>query len=649
LLVNLPKQDAGLYENCILDISVGYVYDKNGNRIASPVQWTAYVDQNPVIWSNKAQSLSIVSGEGATFTVDVVNKSGLNKNFNINGLPAWLIASPDLGTLQPNSSITITFTVNNGLNVGSYSQCINLTTDYGYDEKLQVDINVKTQSPQWSVDVSKYQYMMNVFGKLSIDGVIATNENTLLAAFVNGDCRGVTNLKYLSNFDITEAMLSIYSNSDQGETIELRIWDASTGKTYTNITPVYTFVSDKVFGMPDNPQLISCDNTLLNTYTLGSGWNWISVNVKNATSNSVNNLFGTIGSEGDEIKSQKKGFDMFSKLAGWSGTLDTTSGINAAEMYKLKLTKAGVVSLGGKPVSATTTTLPISKGWNWIGFVPQYNITVNEALASYGPVKGDIIKSQKAFSMFYTGIGWIGSLTVLEPGKGYMLQSANASSLVYPEVGLLKSAIEQTDEQAPKMLAYAGGQAQSNTTVLAQLADETIDVQGKVLAAYNENTCVGFASSVTSPSGKSLFFITADESSTLKFALVDITTGLKTSFVNSLSTSNDNHIGQIDKPYLLYTSKIETSQALASELLVYPNPFQSTLVIQGNLLKDSPLSIRLLNDLGKELLTINTMKAKGSFTFDLSSQSSFEKLPQGIYIVEVRTNDGTKHLSVIKQ
>jgi len=649
LLVNLPKQDAALYENCILDVSVGYVYDKNGNRIASPVQWTAYVDQNPVQWNNKSQTLSIVSGEGATFTVDVINKSGSNKNFNLNGLPAWLTASPDMGTLQPNSSLTVTFTINNGLNVGSYSQSINLTTDYGYDEKLQVDVTVKAQAPNWTVDASKYQYMMNLFGKLSIDGVIATNENTLLAAFVNGECRGVTSLKYLSNFDLTEAMLSIYSNSDQGETIELRIWDANTGKTYSNVTPIYTFVSDKVFGTPKVPELISCDNTLLNTYSLGVGWNWISVNVKNAKSNAVNNLFSSIGSTGDEIKSQKKGFDKFSKLAGWSGSLDTTSGINPAEMYKMKLTKAGVVTIGGKPVNATTTTLPISKGWNWIGFIPQYNVTVNEALASYGPVDGDLVKSQKAFSMYYTGIGWIGSLTVLEPGKGYMLQSANASSLVYPELGLLKNNIEQLNEQVPKVLVYTGGQAQSNSTVLAQLADESIEIQGKVLAAYSGNTCVGYASAINSPSGKPLFFITADESSKLEFALVDVKTGLKTSFVNSLTTSSDSHIGQIDKPYLLYTSKSESNIDGETEIVAYPNPFQSTLVIQGNLLQDSPLNIRMFNDLGKELLTFNTSKTKGSYTIDLSSQTSFDKLPQGVYVVEVRSNDGTKHISVIKQ
>jgi len=650
LLINLPTQYASLYENCILEISVRNIFDKNGNMLQSPAQWTAYINQNPVIWGTSSDSLSTLSGEGGIFTATILNKSGVAKDFTINGLPAWLTANPQSGILQPSSSQSVFFTVNSGLNIGSYSQFINLTTDYGYDEKLQVEVTVKAQAPNWTVDASKYQYMMNVFGKLSINGVIATNENTMLAAFVNGECRGVTSLKYLSSFDLTEAMLSIYSNSDQGETIELRIWDASTGKTYTNVTPAYTFVSDKVYGTPKAPELISCDNTLLNTYTLGAGWNWISVNVKNTKSNSVNNLFSTIGSEGDEIKSQKKGFDKYSKLAGWSGTLDTTSGLNPADMYKMKLTTAGVVTIGGKPVDAATTILPISKGWNWIGFVPEYTVTVNEALASYGPVDGDLVKSQKAFSMYYTGIGWIGSLTVMEPGKGYMLQSTNASSLVYPEKGLLKDAVEQTATQAPKVLAYIGGQAQSNSTVLAQVADGTIDVNGKILAAYNGNVCVGYASAVNSPSGKTLYFVTADESSTLKFALVDTITGLKTAFVNSLTTSSDSHIGQIDNPYLLYTTQSTSSDGgVVSELSVYPNPFQSSLIVKGNLIDDSPVSIRLINDLGKEMLVFNTTKTKGSFTIDINEQTTLEKLPQGVYIVEVRTNDGIMHTTVIKQ
>jgi len=656
LLVNLPKQDAGLYENCILDISVGYVYDKNGNRISSPVQWTAYVDQNPVVWSNKSQSLSILSGNGASFTVDIVNKSGSTKSYNLNGLPAWLTTNADYGTLQPNSSLTVTFTVNNGLNIGTYSQFINLTTDYGFDEKLQVDVTVKAQAPNWKVTPGNYQYTMNVFGKLQIDGVIATNENTLVAAFVDGECRGVTSLKYLSTFDLSEAMLSIYSNKQSGDSIKLLVWDANTGIIYSNVTPTYTFTADVVVGSPKSPVLITCDNTVQNTLSLNSGWNWISINVANLKSNSVESILGNVGSPSDQIWSQKSVYDQYSSQLGWSGSLDI-SGLNAESMYKLHLTKAGVATINGKIVDTDSAKVTVVPGWNWIGYVPQFNESVNEALASYSPQDGDLIKSQKAFSMYYKGLGWIGTLSTMEPGKGYMLQAAKASTLVYPKKGLLKSFVDEQGVAAPKIIGYTGGNAKSNATILAQLEKSNIDLTGKVLASYSGTKCIGFALPMTLSMGGNFFFLVADEvsdSSKLTFALVDTTTNEKTVFTNQLTYSSNSVNGRLNNPYLLKSETLSTStdvQTAFDEGSVYPNPFQNTLHVSGNLNEESIVTIRIIDVLGKEVFNYHTMKAKGAYSIDLNNQSttSIEKLSSGWYNVEVNTNSGTFHSSVLKQ
>ncbi len=655
LLINLPTQYASLYENCVLDISVRNIFDKDGNMLQSPAQWTAYVNQNPVVWNESSDTLDILAGHGATFTASIVNKGGLAKDFTINGLPVWLTADPQSGTAQPNSSQAITFSVNNGLNIGSYSLPVNLTTDYGYDEKLQLSVTVNAQSPNWTVIPGSFQYSMSVFGKVQIAGVVATNTNDIVAAFVNGQCRGVATLKYLSNFDIDEAMLTVYSNKQSGETVQLLVWDANTGQTYSNVTPVYNFSSDAVYGTPKSPVLITCGTIIQNTYSLNAGWNWISINLKNPVSNSVENLLGSIGNAGDIIKGQKSVYDQFSIKAGWSGSLSASGGIHPESMYKISLSKVSVVSVNGTPVNPDSTKVSITAGWNWIGFVPQYNISVNEALASYGPVDGDIVKSQRAFSIFYTGIGWIGTLTTMTPGNGYMLQTASASTLIYPKKGSLKNFSVQNEPIAPKILGFTGGDAQSNVTILAQLADSSIDLKGKVLAAYNGKVCTGFATPASAPTGKEVFYLMSDvvnDTISLKFALVDTANGLKTLFANKLISASDNHIGQFGMPYLLYTnSSVPAPGDETTGIDVFPNPFVTSLNVHGYLDQDSRISISLINALGNELLKYNTNSTKGTFSIDLYNhcQSVLNNLTKGWYIVEVKTNSGSTHISVLKQ
>lgn len=366
-------------------------------------------------------------------------------------------------------------------------------------------------------------------------------------------------------------------------------------------------------------------------------------------------LLGSIGSVGDVIKGQKSVYDQFSAKAGWSGSLSVSVGIQPANMYKISLAKASVAKVNGTPVNPDSTTIPIVAGWNWIGFIPQYNISVNEALASYGPADGDIVKSQRAFSIFYNGIGWIGTLSTLTPGNGYMLQTTSASTLIYPKKGSLKSFSIQNEPIAPKILGFTGGDAQSNVTILAQVADNSIDLKGKVLAAYNGKVCTGFATPYIAPTGKELFYLVSDvvnDTINLKFALVDTSTGSKTLFANILISASDNNIGQFGMPYLLYTnSSVPAPGDETTGIDVYPNPFVTSLNVHGYLDQDSRISISLIGALGNELLKYNTNSTKGPFSIDLYNhcQTVLYNLTKGWYIVEVKNNSGTTHISVLKQ
>src|SRR3546814_540132 len=96
------------------------------------------------------------------------------------------------------------------------------------------------------------------------------------------------------------------------------------------------------------------------------------------------------------------------------------------------------LSSGGIPVDPAATPVEIKGNrWNYISYLPQVSMTVTEALAGYAASEEDVIKSQTGFAMYDSQNGWMGSLTHLQPGQGYMLyrKAAGNESLQYPTLG----------------------------------------------------------------------------------------------------------------------------------------------------------------------------------------------------------------------
>ena len=79
--------------------------------------------------------------------------------------------------------------------------------------------------PNWSVNPSQFAYSMTITGKVSIDNKLSENPGDIVAAFINGECRGVANIKYQSVLDEYFVFLMIYSN-EPNDTITIKIYDA---------------------------------------------------------------------------------------------------------------------------------------------------------------------------------------------------------------------------------------------------------------------------------------------------------------------------------------------------------------------------------------------------------------------------------------
>ena len=65
--------------------------------------------------------------------------------------------------------------------------------------------------------------------------------------------------------------------------------------------------------------------------------------------------------------------------------------------------------------------------WNWIGYTHNEPLPLEEALSGFTPMEGDVIKSQGSFSTYQDG-HWVGTLTTLIPGVGYMYDSKDGTS-----------------------------------------------------------------------------------------------------------------------------------------------------------------------------------------------------------------------------
>ena len=133
---------------------------------------------------------------------------------------------------------------------------------------------------------------------------------------------------------------------------------------------------------------------------LEAGWNWWAPTV----ATSVEELQTALGDNLQSIQSQ-------------NGT--PTGSLVAGQMYKIQTTTACTFTLSGTPF--TNASVTITNGINWFGCIG----TESQSLTALGisPATGDKVVSQDGGFAIYNGTAWKGTLTSLQPGKGYVYYS----------------------------------------------------------------------------------------------------------------------------------------------------------------------------------------------------------------------------------
>jgi len=110
--------------------------------------------------------------------------------------------------------------------------------------------------PNWNVNKSNKQYSMTITGILSIEDVESTDTNDIIAAFVNDECRGVTNPVYVESLNRYIAFLSIFSNNTSGEEVVFYLFDDDKNDTL-RVNRTQIFQSETIIGTPEAPHIFN--------------------------------------------------------------------------------------------------------------------------------------------------------------------------------------------------------------------------------------------------------------------------------------------------------------------------------------------------------------------------------------------------------
>lgn len=425
--------------------------DLGGNPVETSVSWQFDVQRSAFIWSPTAVSITLETGTTGTFAATLTNGEPTDGvDFTLASDSDWLVPNVTTGSIPAQSQGTIDFVVQNLTVVGEHVGRVTATSSTGDESVLTVSVTAfdECDVPVWDVNPADFQHNMTLTAQLFVSGVVSTDENDMVAAFVNGEIRGVAPIAAIDadgneEPDGNRVNMIIYSNQESGEQVTFTTFDASACDIHTTSSLTLTFDATAVNGTPEQPVTLQAPrpDAVPGEVALSSGWTWFSINVVPPDARVSSILANVPAAEANVVKSQRF-FSLFDPAAGWVGTLPD---LDPREGYLIKLDQSHNLGMVGVPVDVATTPIDLVSGWNWIGFMPQAALGVNEALESLTPVTNDIVKSQFEFAQFVEGSGWIGSLTAMEPGLGYQIRLAQEGVLTYPDAG------------PPPALALGGG------------------------------------------------------------------------------------------------------------------------------------------------------------------------------------------------
>lgn len=485
LLITLDENPERL-ENCVVHLTAKSIRDTHNNE-SEPISWDVLIRQNQLLWAQNQMDVRKEGAEPASFSVGIRNNGATPQNWTISGLPTWLTATTESGSLNGASDRNVQFTIAPSLAIGKYETTVYLTGDLGIAEPLVLNVTSAGEAPLWVATPG--ESTMVVTSQVVVDGKLSTDTEDMIAAFRGQECVGVAHPRYFPARDAYYALVNIYGASDDGSDLTYKVYDASTGTIYPAVeasdSNVLTFEADKVVGSFVKPVVFTTKNEIEQDLAMNAaGWRWMSFYVDPA-----DKTIADIYTHADGAVTAIVANNASAQYADmWWGNLTT---FDVKQMYKVNANAAFGESLVGAPAQTASTIITLNgNGWTWMGYPATASNSLDAALAGANPLEGDIVKSQSRYAM-YNGTNWEGTLEVLTPGEGYMYQSTAAGSKTFSFAtpAPARARAFRTRYNAP-VLALDN---RDNMTMLAEVMMGDAVVENAEVTAYTDGQLSGYS------------------------------------------------------------------------------------------------------------------------------------------------------------
>lgn len=480
-------------------------------------------------------------------------------------------------------------------------------------------------SPDWQ-EATGFQFNMQVIAHIVHEEGVSQNPYDVLGAFVGNECRGYASPK--PEYDGL-VFLTIGSNTQTGEKVELRIWNNEICEA-CDAFQNFTFVNQSIIGSLDNPYEVECFEEAVLTLNFQQGYSWFSLNIIQ-NNMEVNEVFAALDPCSNDRLIGQETFAVYHQNS-WIGTLQQ---FDNEQMYRIRLCSSQSLPL----IGARAPILPyeLSAGYTWIGYLPQQCLPVNQALAGLDPAPefNDRIIGHNDFAV-YTGTNWVGSLQQMCPGKGYIIKLANNSILSYPDDRQMNASVNATANKPAnnKDATYIPPRNLQHTMmVVARILDEkgqTLLHPDDILYAFIDGQCRGMAS--PDPELDGLVFMNIGEDSVnrkeVSFKLWSAEQNELTGLKQRIIFEPLSEAGSLHNPLLLIKDLQDVGLAENRIEAPAPNPFVAQTTLHYRLSDAGRIHLRLFNSMGQLVRQMEEVKGTGG---NYSLLIDRETLRPGVY------------------
>lgn len=675
-------------ENCYLKLTIDQVEDFYSNITENPIEFTFFVDRNPIHWNQNVLNFDAKVGVDTVFYTTIHNNGSRDTKFRFNSqswlpnmldieLPEYLSCSPASGDLNVGGEATIAIKVKGVFNAGPQKTNLYLHTTDG-DDVTELSINYLCNEPIWELNDSDYEYNMNVNAQIFNQGVVSTDINDIVGAFVGDECRGKAHVTHeLVLGEVRDSVwydthgirhttmvrdtlmnkfmvyLTIHSNLSTGDTVHFKLWSARDCEEYWDLDQKMVFKSGDVIGTVKNPFIMTSDGNIVQEMKLKKGWNWFSTFVQNENEDKllINNIFShdTHFTRDDKILSQIS-FEAFSASAdNW---VPGSMSFDFKKMYMADVSVETDIRFIGKPIDEHNLRFTAKPGWNWVGYPLKDFIEINKAIVGDYP-DGTLIKNVSVFAEYLSDINtWVGSLRYLRPNQGYMLFLPGNTELNYSYNKNSATHMENSTILKVKSLDLEPdeiNQFQFNMPVIAKVDEDVLKrFQTPFLYAYVND--VYRSKSMVNADGLCYLMVYSDieQGDVVEFKLLDETSKKELNSSSKIIFDQNKMVGKTRSPFAL-TFKEDN----LLELQVYPIPAtnQLNVIASSSLLNNmnNLMSIKVYDLLGQVMKSF-TLGSKNNSELHLNwdlRDNLGQRIMPGVYVIQVEINGNKIRKSII--